>query len=402
MNHKKPPNVLFVIASLRGGAAEHLIYLLEHCCALGMGVYLVAPDDCPATTEKINAIFRCEKNNDRAGNPGWFKVPLHKRWCPTGAAQIAEILMREKIDLLHMHGIRAGYYGRSALRKARGKGCSAKSLYTIHGFHTAHYSNPLLRRLAFWQEKRLFQKLTDGIIFVCEEDRRLFESSLRIEQAIIHRKCRVIPNAVRPLDPKSLPPKSEARRILNLPQDAFVISSLSRFNPQKAVHLLLEAGARLKTNIPEAHFILAGDGPLQCQLKSLARSLGMADKVHFLGYRNDVLNVYAATDVLALTSRWEGLPLVLLEGASLGIPMVASDIPGSRDVLTHGKTGLLFEKDQVGSLVDCLRRLHDDPPFAAQLGQEARREIPMRFSLEKMLGETVDFYRQLLNNDSSH
>lgn len=381
-----PERILYVIASLRGGAAEHLLYLIEYFTRQGKRIDLAAPDDCPATAKKLRAA---------APELNWIQLPLHKRFCPDGTGRLAQALVERNIDLVHSHGLRGGHYARAAVVRARKAGHPVRSVYTIHGFHPAYYTNPLARYLALAIERHHLKRGTDLTIFVSEADRGIFTKLLKQDPQQVERCSVLIPNGIRYPEPDSLPDRTEARKAFGLDHDDYVIGTLSRLNRQKAVHVLIEAAARLKPDIPRLRVLIAGDGPLEGNLHALARQRGIEDAIRFLGYYGEPMTLYAALDGFCLSSLWEGLPLTLLEAAGVGLPIVASRVAGTVEVLEHEKTGLLFESGDADGLAAGILRLYQDRALGQRLGQNARKTIPERFSLEKMLVKTDQAYQNL-------
>ncbi len=381
-----PEKILYVIASLRGGAAEHLLYLIEYFTRQGKRIDLAAPDDCPATAKKLQAA---------APALNWIRLPLHKRFCLDGTRRLAQALVEGNIDLVHSHGLRGGHYARAAVARARKAGHPVRSVYTIHGFHPAYYTNPLARYLALAIERRHLKRGTDLTIFVSESDRELFTKLLKQDPQQVEQCSVLVPNGIRYPKPESFPDRAEARQAFGLNRDDYAIGTLSRLNRQKAVHVLIEAAARLKPDIPRLRVLIGGDGPLEKKLHDLARQRGVADTIRFLGYYGDPMTLYAALDGFCLSSLWEGLPLTLLEAAGAGLPIVASQVAGTVEVLEHEKTGFLFESGDVDGLAAGILRLYQDRALGQRLGQNARQTIPERFSLEKMLEKTDQAYQNL-------
>lgn len=386
------PRVLHVLASLRGGAAEHVLHLMEHFSRLGHNLHLAAPDDCPATAEKLQAL-----------NIVWHKLPLDQRFCRPAQRYLKEMLLSGRIDILHTHGIRGGYHGRCALAQAKKQGAGAKSVYTVHGFHPAYYASSLLRRGVCYLEKRFFLRSTDCIIFVSESDRNAFQRHVHLDREILEKRSALIPNGIHYLKRENLPDRRMCRKMLGLSPESFVVGTASRLNYQKAVHLLIQAAAKLMNHeLPRLEVLIAGDGPLEKELKSLANRLGASSRIHFLGYYAHADAFYAALDCFVLSSRWEGLPLVLLEAGGLGMPMVASRVPGSDEVIEQDVTGLFFKSGEMDDLADQLLYLELHPDEAQRLGQNAASIIPARFSLEKMLEKTAQVYDNVLSDLSRH
>jgi glycosyltransferase EpsD len=385
------PRILQVVASLRGGAAEHVLYLIEHTARLGWPTLLLAPDDCTATAEKLKKM-----------PVRWIPLAPKAKTNPPLVQQCRQILESESISLVHFHGIRAGFFGRRALLTVRKRQGNIQSVYTVHGFHPAHYTNPVTRHLTLQMEKYFLSRCTDRLIFVSRSDRQIFEKKVAPRESKLHsafvEKSRLIPNGVSFNIKNSFPGREQARKELNIPSGAYVILSVSRLNYQKAVHILVEATALLKDSIPNLVVLIAGDGPLQNKLEKLAEASGAEKNIRFLGYDEQPDRLYAAADVFVLTSLWEGLPLVLLEGAAAGLPLIATKVPGTVDVIEDDHTGLLVEKNNPAAVAEAIRKLYQSPEKARALGANALQKIPEKFSLASMLESTGSVYRELLEN----
>ena len=136
---------------------------------------------------------------------------------------------------------------------------------------------------------------------------------------------------------------------------------------------------RLAPRFPSAALLLAGDGPLRGQLEALAGRLGIAARVHFLGHCDDVRVPLGAADLLVLPSLWEGMPLALLEGMACRLPVVASDVSGSRELVVPGRPGLLVPPGDAEALAEALEELLTHPARARALGEAGRKRVEERF-----------------------
>jgi glycosyltransferase involved in cell wall biosynthesis len=175
-----------------------------------------------------------------------------------------------------------------------------------------------------------------------------------------------------------------------------VVGVVGRLAPQKAIHGLLRAAPRLLAAEPSTRILLVGDGPLRSQLEAEVRDLGVAGAVDFLGYQSDLAPVYAALDVFVLPSQYEGLPLALLEAMATGVPCVVSDLPGIRDAVEDGATGLRVPPGDAEALAAALLRVLSDAALAAGLRERARERVRREHSRERMLARTEALYRELL------
>jgi glycosyltransferase involved in cell wall biosynthesis len=186
-----------------------------------------------------------------------------------------------------------------------------------------------------------------------------------------------------------------ARRDLELPEDAPVILFLGRLVEQKEPAVLLRALSLLRSTRPDALVLLAGEGPLRGELEREAGALELGGRVQFLGNRSDVGRLLAAADVLAMPSRFEGLPLAVLEAMATGLPIVACDAPGTRDAVAHGVNGWLA---QVGDAEGVARglQLALSPSPGRQWAAASRRHYERHFTAEQMAARHDKQYTRAL------
>jgi glycosyltransferase involved in cell wall biosynthesis len=147
--------------------------------------------------------------------------------------------------------------------------------------------------------------------------------------------------------------------------------------------------------VPEATFVIAGEGPQRLELESRARELALSERVLFLGHREDVPALLASCDFFVLPSLFEGLPLALLEAMSAGKPIVASAVGGVGEAIIDGKTGLLVPPGRPELLANSIRALMANPTFAEGLGSAARDRAAERFSNDAMVRSVVQTYQEL-------
>jgi len=163
----------------------------------------------------------------------------------------------------------------------------------------------------------------------------------------------------------------------------------ARLVEQKGHADLLEAARR----VPDVRFLCAGDGPLRAALEQRARRLGVADRVLFLGHRSDVPELLREAHMAVLPSLYEGLPLSLVEAMAAARPVVATDAGGSREVVEHGKTGLLVPPRDPAALAEAVGRLASDEALAARFGDAGRRRVERDFSASEMVARVERIYQ---------
>lgn len=167
--------------------------------------------------------------------------------------------------------------------------------------------------------------------------------------------------------------RAAARRALGLDRDAPVVGTVGNFTAKKDHATLLDAFAQVHAGQPDARLVLVGLGPLEEQLREQAERLGLGDAVLFTGMRDDVFELLPALDVFVLSSRFEGLPIALLEAMASGVAPVATKVGGIPEVITHGDDGLLIDPGDPGVLAAALTKVLDDDGDRARLAAAARR-----------------------------
>jgi len=314
-------------------------------------------------------------------------VSLGKRLSFEPVKEIARILDRRKIDLLHTHGGIAGLYGRSAARRAG----TPAVVHTLHGIHYLHYRNPLLRRLYILLERR-YSRTTDRLILVCRSDLR---------QAQKHRlapdeKMTVILNGTEIRSDIGANEIIRRRDEWGWPPGVPIVGTVARLHRQKGVINLLRAAPRILGAFPEARIAVVGEGPQGNRLRREAARRGLKSRFVFLGERKDAVPVLSLFDIFVLPSLWEGLPFVLVEAAALGKPIIATAVDGVPEVIENGKTGLLIPPGDPGALAEAALRLLGDNEEACRLAEAARALVPPRFPLRRMVEQTQNLYLDVL------
>jgi glycosyltransferase involved in cell wall biosynthesis len=197
-----------------------------------------------------------------------------------------------------------------------------------------------------------------------------------------------------------VPPRLHLRDELGISRQAVVVGCVAHLVPVKGHPTLLGAIAR----IPDVHLIIAGkplDGPYVASLKQLVRDLMLSDRVHFLGDVSDVPGLLAEIDISVLPTwakwRMEGCPLALLETMACGQACIATDIPGSRDLIDHGKSGLLVPPENIDALAAELERLVASPDLRQALGTAARKRVLKHFTIEREVTTHEALYSSILH-----
>ncbi len=171
------------------------------------------------------------------------------------------------------------------------------------------------------------------------------------------------------------------RRQFGIPADAFVVGSIGRLITHKQVDDLISAIHRLSSDQADIHILLVGDGSERANLETLARELGLADRIHFTGFQTNPTDWLNAMDCYALLSLFEGLPVALLEAMARGLPIVATDVPGIRDVIQDDVNGILVPLNDIRTVASTVGRLMQSESLRDRLGAAARREFLAHYQI---------------------
>jgi glycosyltransferase involved in cell wall biosynthesis len=165
--------------------------------------------------------------------------------------------------------------------------------------------------------------------------------------------------------------------------------------PQKAPLTFIEIAARVAADRPRTHFVLAGDGELRPAVEARIRETGLEGRVHLLGWRRDVPRLLAAIDVMVLTSLWEGLPRVLPEAIAAGVPIVATGVDGTTDILRDGETGIVRPPGDCEGMARGVAAILRDPEIGRALAGRARAALD-EFDIDRMVRDQERLYHALL------
>jgi len=293
------------------------------------------------------------------------------------------ILRRGRFDIVHTHTSKAGFLGRLAARLAR----VPRILHTPHGHIFHGYFGPATTRIFILLE-RWAARFTDRIITLTDA-----EAAQHVALGVGRPGQFVtIPSGVDLAHTRAAAARGPViRRALGLEADTPLIGAASRLAPVKGLTYLVDAMPEILRRCPGAHLALAGDGEEGAALKAQAAARGVAPRIHFLGFQDDVDAVIAALDVFVLPSLNEGMGRVLVTAMALGVPVAATRVGGVPDVVEDGRQGLLVPPADPAALAVAVAALLEDRPRAAAMGAAGRARAH-RFSLEVMLERLEALY----------
>jgi glycosyltransferase involved in cell wall biosynthesis len=283
-------------------------------------------------------------------------------------------------DIVHTHTAKAGTVGRVAAALCR----VPVRVHTFHGHLLHGYFSPARTALLVRAERRL-ARMTDTLVAVGSRVRDdLLDAGVGTAA-----QYEVVPPGVS-LGP--VPDRATARRALGLPGSGPVVAFVGRVTGIKRPDRMLAVAREVRASRPDARFLVCGEGDRLDATVADAAAGGL--DVTFLSWRADVEVVYAAADLVLLTSDNEGMPVCLIEAGLAGRPAVATDVGGVAEVVRHGETGLLADPDPIDLARNVLRLLDDDD-LRWRMGHAARAATVARFGGERLVNDTTELYRRL-------
>lgn len=238
------------------------------------------------------------------------------------------------------------------------------------------------------QEHLLGVGLVDRTIYVSDATHETY-----FRAGALGRCAVIIRNGIEEPHPKLS--RAETRSLLGIAESGLVLTTVARFTGQKGYQHLLASASQVLAQFPDAYFMLIGDGPEKPAMESLATDLGITASVLFLGTRDDVPDLLAATDLFVLASLFEGLPLVVLEAMALHLPVVATRIGGTSEALGADYPWLV-EPGDAASLANAITAALGDRPMRRQLGNHNRHRYKNEFMAGRMASETAALYRAVV------
>jgi glycosyltransferase involved in cell wall biosynthesis len=366
----RPIKVLHVVAPGATGGLEQVVHaLVAGQLEVGLDVHVAVVLDADGGRE--NAFLRRIRGTAAGVHP-WLLPPRSYR---RERSLLAALCRRLAPDVVHTHGYRPDVVGAPVARRL-----GIPTVTTVHGFTFGGWKN---RAYQFLQQRA--HRRFDAVVAVS----RPLATSLA-DNGISRQRLHCEPNAwgggLPPLD------RGAARQELGLDHEAFTIGFVGHLNAVKGADLFMDAFGEL-ADLPVAASVI-GVGPMREPLKSRAADLGVADRVTWHGLVQDMGTLMPALDVLVLSSRSEGTPIVLFEAMAAGTPVVVTGVGGVPDVVS-GDEALVVEPD-ASQIAGAIRRVFHDPAAAARRAERARSTLDGRFAREPWIRRYEQIYRDAM------
>jgi len=367
------PRVLLIAAgsATTGGGEKHVADLVRRLPEAGFDVALVCPDG-----GDLGDLAR------GLGAPV-CNVPIDSGFSAARVRAVRAAIGAAAPDVVHAHGSRAAAFARLADAHA-----ARRVVYTVHGIHI-DMAGSTARRMVFTGIERLLRPRTARFVTVCEADAA---KGARLGLLTAARTT-TIHNGVE-LPPRAAP-AGRFRAELGVGGDVPLVLSVGRFHEQKDQETLLRAWRIVAGSHPDALLAIVGSGGLAGRLRELAAADGTSRSIRLVGPRAALAEAYVDADVFALSSRWEGLPYVILEAMAYGLPVASTNVDGIPEAVVDGVSGVLVPPRDPVALGRALEGLLSDPALRRRLGEAGRERVAGQFSLDRMIARITEVYREL-------
>lgn len=304
-----------------------------------------------------------------------------------GYKEVKRIIDNGHFDLVWTNEPVMGVVTRLAAKKARKAG--TKVLYMVHGFHF-YKGAPLPNWLLFYPIEKIMASKADCICTINREDFARLQKFVVKKKAYIHG---VGINTDR-LQPSGI--ETNLRKELGIPDNAFIVLSVGELNENKNQKVIIQALALLHD--PDIYYVLCGKGDQLENLKTLAAQCGLDDHVHFLGYQKDLYGIYTQSNIFAMPSKREGLPVASLEAMFCGLPLITSNIRGLCDVNKQGENGLLFPPHDVKNFAEGIQTIKNDQNLMRRIKENSQAAVKP-FCIESAKQEIFSLVHSLCYSD---
>jgi glycosyltransferase involved in cell wall biosynthesis len=389
-------NILQVVSNLEvGGAQEVVRTLVENIAEAGYRPVVCTFRDGPLRQpiERLGIPVEVlpERRHSVLNFFSFLIELLHIR------LRLVALVKEYEIDVIQTHLLRILDFLVLSLRL----GSDVAIFWTFHNFrfdlrqdHLSHHKWLLRpKRLGYKLLYRLGARWVNGLIAVSEDVKRAIQENIG---GIPDHKITIIANSVDLTRYQRAVDRLAIRRYLGLAPDDQVMAVVATFKRQKGHRYLIDAASLVVPQFPNLRILLIGDGELSEELSTQTRALGLEKHIRFLGIRKDVPDLLAASDCFVLPSLWEGLSIALVEAMASGLPVIATEVSGTRQVIVSGESGLLVPPGDTRLLAGAMLELLSNPQKARTLGIAGRQRVEKHFNAQKQASNHIALFTRAL------
>jgi len=304
--------------------------------------------------------------------------------------QLKAIMEQEKYDIIHGHTPMGGVLARLCGKKFRKSG--TKMIYTAHGFY--YYKGaPLINWLLYYPVEKWLSKHTDALTTMNQEDYQI--AALKMKAKNLY----YVPGVGLDTDKFSKPiiDRNTKRNELGIPLDANVIISVGELRKRKNHQVAIRAISRMKSD--NLYYVICGQGDLKNYLEKMCIKLKVENRVIFLGFRTDTVDLLHMSDIFLFPSLQEGLPVALMEAMAAGLPCVVSRIRGNIDLIEHDKGGFPCKVNKIDEYIDAVKKFLENDDLRYKMGEYNKKAVN-KFNLSNVMNEMLKIY-ELYTQDNT-
>lgn len=362
--------LMFCNTTVRAGVEEHMLELLRGLDRRQFRLHLACPE-----------VLLEQFGNDIPKDVNVTSIMLDKLSDVRSMISLARTLRHHKIDILHSHMFRSSLFSAPIARFCRVP-------VVIETTHVRETWRKGWLKSKFVIDRNV-ARLIDRFIAVSEANAHY----LLNEKKIPARKVSVIQNgcSLERVDPSRAKPEGIRERI-GFSKDDVVLLAMARLEPQKGHNILLQALSLLHKDFPNVRLVCLGTGTLKNELAQYTKDLNIESHVRFMGFQPNVADWLAAADISVLPSFYEGLPLTAIETLAARVPLVATAVDGTPEVVIHGETGLLVPPGDPQAMARAISRLVQEPELRSKLALRGRNWVLERFTIQRQIEQTTQLY----------
>lgn len=368
-------NVLFVLPGLGSGGSERVVYDIARSLnrqEFKPIIFAIQGGELDECFKRLNIDIVISKKRE---NQGHLYLMMH----------IYRIIKKYKINIVNAHHFTSLLYSFIGVMVSR----KAQLIFTEHTVQEIQYLNVFWRFLGI-----IILLLTNGTCIGISNE---ISKEYRNRYLVADKKIITIKNAI---DITRFNTKNtiDVRKKLNIPENKFVIVMIANFRPQKNHKNMVSAFNIISRKYEDCILVFAGDGELENDIKTMVKDLGLSNKIYFLGSRKDIESVYMACDVFCLPSFYEGLPLSILEAMASKRPVIATNVSGIKEVVIHGKNGILVPSNNSDQLAEEIMRLIENEDERLRLAEDAYKNVISEYDIKTWINK----YERLFSMKATH
>lgn len=300
---------------------------------------------------------------------------------------VRRIIKKYNPDVVYMHSSKAGAIGRVA-----NIGLKNKSIYNPHGW-AFNMECSKKKKLIYICIEKVLSHFCNNIVAISD-----YEKKSAVDKRICkQKKIKVINNGI-DIEKNLILKSSISREDLNIPLNAYVIGMVGRISMQKAPDIFIKAAALIKKAIPNAYFIIVGDGEMKNEIIKLSENENLKGSIKITGWVNEPMQYIKLFDQAMLLSRWEGFGLVLAEYMLAEKPIIATDVDAISTIILNGVNGMLVAKDDFHKVYEVSLKIKNDEELKVKIVEEGARIIREKYDIKRVANETDDLLTQLINS----